>query len=103
MDQFFGLDHPVAVEGMEVLATAQNEVELAVLRSILEGEEIPFLQKDRGCGSAMRILTGYAMHGTDLYVFCEDLERAKEVLEAYRNAEPVEEPLETEREEEEEE
>ena len=103
MDKFFGLDHPATVEGMEVLVTAQNEVELSVLRSILEGEKIPYLQKDRGCGSTMRIIAGFAMHGTDLFVFKEDLARAQEVLDAYRNAEPIEDTADAEGTEEEEE
>ena len=91
MDRLFGLDRPRSQEGMELLATAHNDVELSVLKSILEGESIPYLAEDRGSGEAVRIITGYSLCGTDILVPTEVFEHAKEILEAYRNAEPVEE------------
>ncbi len=101
MDRFFGLDRPVSIDGLEVLTTAHNEIELSILRSILEGEGIPFMTQDRGSGGLVRIITGNSLYGTDIYVLPDDLERATEILEAYRNAEPVEDLPEEEKEEEE--
>jgi hypothetical protein len=75
---------------MDLLATARDDVELSVLKSILEGEEIPYLAKDRGTGAVMRIIAGKSMYGADILVPTEYLEQAKEILDAYRNAEPVE-------------
>ena len=39
----------------------------------------------------MRLITGYSMYGTDIMVPEEALDAASEILEAYRNGEPVEE------------
>ena len=102
MDSLFGLDRPHDEEGMELLTTARDEVELSVLRSILEGEEIPYLAKDRGSGALVRIITGNSMYGTDILVPTAYLAQATEILDAYRNAEPVDEDWEDEDEEEDE-
>ena len=91
MDSLFGLDTPRSQEGMELLTTARDDVELSVLKSILEGEEIPYLAEDRGCGGLVRVITGNSIYGTDILVPAAFIERAKEILDAYRNAEPVEE------------
>ena len=91
MDRLFGLDNPRKREGMELLTTARDDVELSVLKSILEGEEIPYLAEDRGCGGLVRVITGNSIYGTDILVPADFLERAKEILDAYRNADPVEE------------
>ncbi len=75
---------------MELLTTAHDDVELSVLKSILEGENIPYLAEDRGGGGLVRIITGNSMYGTDLLVPTEFIGQAREILDAYRNAEPVE-------------
>ncbi|MBE6633277.1 MAG: DUF2007 domain-containing protein [Ruminococcaceae bacterium] len=90
-DHLFGLDKPVQKDDVAHLTAAHNDIELSVLCSILEGEGIPYITHDRGVGSVMRILSGDNRYGSDIYVLPEDLERATEVLDAYRNAEPVEE------------
>ena len=90
MDPIFGLDNAHREEGMELLTTTHDDVELAILSSILEDEKIPFLTHDRGGGSSVRIITGYSMYGTDILVPSQVLERAKEILQAYREGEPVE-------------
>ena len=91
-DSFFGLDgispHD---DSVELLTTVHDNVELAVLRSILEGEGIPYMVRERGSGSSVRIIAGFSMYGTDVFVPKDALERAKEILEEYKNAEPVEE------------
>ena len=78
---FFGLDrakkHP---DGLELLATVYDNAALAVTRSILEGAGIPFLIKERGAGSSVKIIAGFSMFGTDIYVHKEDLEVAAELL-----------------------
>ena len=66
-------------------------MELSVLRSILEGENIPYMIRERGSGSSVRIIAGFTMFGTDVFVPKAIIGQAKEVLEAYRNAELVEE------------
>ena len=102
MDRLFGLDTPRQEEGMELLTTTHDEVELSVLKSILEGENIPYLAEDRGGGGLVRIITGNSMYGTDILVPTEYIGHAREVLDAYRNAEPVEEQTDDEESEDEE-
>lgn len=92
MDAFFGLDHPnTPGDQVELLTTVHDNAELSVLRSILDSEEIPYFLRDRGCGGAVRVIAGYTMFGTDVFVPKERFEEAHDLLEAYRNAEPVEE------------
>ena len=44
MDRFFGLDKVAYHDrGLAFLTTVHDNVELAIIRSILEGENIPFL------------------------------------------------------------
>lgn len=90
MDFLFGFDRVSPHdEDLELLTTVHDNVELSVLRSILEGENIPYLTKERG--GTVRIIAGYSMFGTDVFVLKEQVEQAKELLDAYRNGEPVEE------------
>ena len=91
MDRLFGLDKPRrADEGMALLTTTHDNIELSILESILEGEKIPYITYDRGAGGAMRIIAGYSVMGTDIFVPEELLEQATELLDAYRNGEDVE-------------
>ena len=87
---------------MELLTTAHDDVELSLIKSILEGEEIPYLAEDRGGGGLVRIITGNSMYGTDVLVPAEFIEQAREILDAYRNAEPVEDWVDDEESEDEE-
>lgn len=94
-DFLFGLDKPAGHdEDVELLTTVYDNMELSVLRSVLEGENIPYLLKERGSGSSVRIIMGFSMYGTDVFVPKEILEQAKEILEAYQNSTPIEEDVE---------
>lgn len=78
MDSIFGLDSPANIgEGLSVLTTAFSNEELAVIRSILEGAQIPYLAKTRGAGGATNVIMGFNMYGTDIFVRDEDLEAAE--------------------------
>ena len=93
-DFLFGLDGSAKHdENLELLTTVYDNVELSVLRSVLEGENIPYMIRERGSGSSVRIITGFTMYGTDVFVPKAIIEQAKEVLDAYQNAEFVEEEL----------
>lgn len=96
MDSIFGLDRTHADKEMELLTTAHDDIELSILCDILEGEQIPFLKNDRGSGSSVRIITGYSMYGTDVLVPKNELAHAREVLDAYRNGDPIEDGEEAE-------
>ena len=90
MDRLFGLDSVSSHdEGLELLMTVYDPAELMVAQSVLKDAEIPFLCKDRGSGGMMKIIAGYSVMGTDIFVPEEVLEHATELLDAYRNGEEV--------------
>ena len=83
MDRIFGLDEVSAHdEGQELLMTVYNPSELAVVESILADAEIPYLKKDRGAGGSMKIIAGYSVFGTDIFVLSEHLETAKAIFDS---------------------
>ena len=91
MDSFFGFDKVSAHdEGQELLMTVYNPSELVVVESILNDAQIPYLKKDRGAGGSMKIIAGYSVFGTDIFVLSEHLEEAKAIFE---NAEFVDEDV----------
>ncbi len=93
-DSLFGLDQVSPHdECEELLISVSENAELLVLRSILEGEKIPYRIRERGSGSAVRLIAGYTVNvaASDVFVPKAALERAKEILEAYRNAPPADE------------
>ncbi len=83
LDKIFGLDnnHKIAFgEEVDLLTTVYDEGSLAIIRSLLDAENIPYLAKERGSGSAMRIMTGFSMFGTDIFVPVAAIEKARELL-----------------------
>ena len=92
MDRIFGLDRAATpAEGTARLTTGHDDVEKNLLCGILAEEGIPYLLKDRGSGEVVRILSGYSTFGSDIFVPAALLERASELLDAYRNGVVVEE------------
>ena len=92
MDLFFGLDKPASlIEGVAVLTTVYGNVELSILRSILESEGIPYRVRDRGAGGVVRLVAGDSPFGCDILVPEEKLGEATELLDAFRSAEDVSE------------
>ena len=92
MDRIFGLDHASEQgSGIVLLTTVHDDVEKNLLCGILEEEEIPYLLKDRGSGEVVRILSGFSLYGSDIFVPSELFEKANELLDAYRNGEVIEE------------
>ena len=101
MDRFFGLDRARNTsEEISLLTSVHDDVEKNLLCGILEEENIPYLLKDRGSGEAMRIISGFSMFATDIFVPTPLFEKASELLEVYRNGEIVEDFDEIEGEEE---
>lgn len=91
MDRFFGLDKVSYHDrGLALLTTVHDNVELAIIRSILEGENIPFLYKERGSGGAVKVIAGFSMYGTDVFVPEELLETAKALITPDPDGEDVE-------------
>ena len=80
MDRFFGFDSASKQEGLALVATIYNPTELAVIKTVLDAAEIPFLAKERGAGGATKVIMGYSLYGTDIFVREEDAEVAMELL-----------------------
>ena len=82
-DKLFGLDNPKpADEGTELLTTVYDNVQLSIVRSLLEAEKIPYLIRERGSGSAVKIVTGISSFGSDVYVPASEMERATDAIAA---------------------
>ena len=86
---FFGLYRTANEDGLVLLRTFHDDVAVTMAEEVLRDEEIPFVKKDRGTGSAVRIITGYSMYGTDVLVAPEDLEKASALMEALFDVEEV--------------
>ena len=90
MSDLFGLEKPHKIsDGDEVshLITVYDVAVLGIVRGMLEDENIPYLVRERGTGSAMRIITGFSMFGTDVYVPTHAYETAKALVAGLEDAE----------------
>ena len=69
MDAFFGLNgtYP-GTDKVKLLTTVYDNGSFAIIRSLLDSENIPYITKDRGAGEVVKILTGIPVFGTDIYV-----------------------------------
>ena len=79
---FFGLDQAASEDGLVLLRSFHDDVSVTMAEEVLRDEEIPFVKKDRGSGSAVRIVVGFSTFGTYLFVAPDDLERATELMQA---------------------
>ena len=80
---FFGLNKPTARhDDLELLTTAYDNEQLAVLRSILEDGNSPYMTKERGSGSSVKIIMGFSHFGTDIFVKRDMLDEARALLDA---------------------
>lgn len=81
MDHLFGLDDVAPHdEDLSLAGTYFDNPSLILARSLLEDAGIPYLCRDRGAGGAVRVIAGYSLFGTDLFVKNEDLDRALSLL-----------------------
>lgn len=60
----------------------ENEMELDIIKSILEDNNIPYIIRDYGMGGHMRILSGTSVYSTDVMVSEEDFNKSKDLLES---------------------
>ncbi len=67
---------------LKLLVNANN-FELGLIQGILEDNGISAIIKDSPGGDYQRIIFGYTVFGTDVYVREEDYPRAKELWDAY--------------------
>ena len=65
-----------------ILRSISNEIELAMIKDILEDNKISYIIKDQGAGGYMRIIGGGSIFGTDVMVAEADYEQAITLLES---------------------
>ena len=81
MDSLFGLEKVSAHdESLELLITVYEPTQKIVIESILCDAQIPYLVKERGVGSSMKILAGFSVFGTDIFVLRQHLETARQLI-----------------------
>ena len=83
MFDLFGLEknHKIAYgDDVVLLTTVYDVAMLGMVRGLLEDEGIPYLIHERATGSAMRIMTGFSMCGTDIFVPKEAEETARDLI-----------------------
>ena len=81
MDSLFGLDRVSPHDdSLALLTTVYEPSLLMVLESILEDAKIPYLKKERGSGTMVKVITGFSTFGTDLFVLKEHLETAQALI-----------------------
>ena len=92
LDKLFGLEKPAksTPEAGELLTTAYSNEELSAIESLLRSAEIPYRLCERGAGSVVRVIAGYNMYGTDVFVKADDVETARELLTPVESAEDEE-------------
>ena len=80
-NMFFGFDKQVDPhdENMALAETVNNNIRLAIVRSILDGENIPYVIKTRG-SNAVSVITGGPTFGADVFVHKDALEDALAAL-----------------------
>jgi hypothetical protein len=65
-----------------LLKTVNDNIELGILKSVLEDNNIPYIARDYGAGGYMRILSGNpAPFKTDILVEKSAYENAKKLVE----------------------
>ena len=66
-----------------VLRTTNNNIELSMIKELLEQNQIPHIVKDHGIGGYMRIISGESLYGTDILVNEADFERADSIINEF--------------------
>jgi hypothetical protein len=83
MDGFFGFDKVSAHDdNVELLLTVYDPSALVVIESVLGDAEIPYLCRERGSGGMMKVIAGFSVFGTDVFVLKEHLDVAKAILQS---------------------
>lgn len=101
MDAFFGLDYASKQDAaLDLLTTVYDRGQLMIVEGLLRDARIPYLAKERGSGTMVKVIAGYSIFGTDIFVPRELCETAAELIAL---VEPPEQEALAEEEEEEEE
>ena len=77
LKKLLGLEKPTEDKSTGVLlTTAHGNEELAAIVALLRAADIPFRTAEQGAGDVVRVIAGYNMYGTAIYVHEEHLETA---------------------------
>jgi len=68
-------------DGSCLLLSTSDVVQMNLLENMLAESGIPFLAKDQGMGTYLKIFSGQSFYPTDIYVNPGDYDRAKELLD----------------------
>lgn len=82
-DDLFGLEKPHKIadgDEVELLTTVYDLAALGMVRGLLEDADIPYLVRERGTGSAMRLITGFSLYGSDIFVPTNALGEAEALI-----------------------
>ena len=89
MFDLFGIEKPHKItdgDEVELLITVYDVAVLGIVRGLLEDENIPYLVRERGTGNVMKIVTGFSIYGTDVFVPAAALETAKALVAGLEDA-----------------
>ena len=87
MDRFFGLESATLKDNdLSHLTTVNDSVYLSIVESVLKDNDIPYLVKDRGCGTVVKVVMGFSIFGADVYVLNKDINKASELIEQFTMA-----------------
>ena len=64
------------------LRSISNEIELGMIKEILDDNNIPYIIKNHGSGSYMRIITGGSSFVTDIMVKLSDFDKSDNLLKS---------------------
>lgn len=66
-----------------VVRTTNNNLDLNIIKDILDQNKIPYIVRDRGVGGHMRIVSGDSIYGTDILVEESVFERADSIISEF--------------------
>lgn len=72
------------MESLKRLIIVQHDTEADIIKNLLDGEGIPVFIRGRDFSSATKLYTGFSSFGIDIFVDEGDLEKAQEILAAFR-------------------
>ena len=64
------------------LRSISNEIELGMIKEILDDNNIPYIIKNHGSGGYIRIITGGSSFATDVMVKESDFDKSNNLLES---------------------
>ena len=70
-------------DGLAVVGTSTDHLQLGLMKNILEENGIPCMLKERREGSFMEQTMGFSLFGTDILVDKEKEQQAKELLDSF--------------------